>query len=46
MVHSIWSPLVGRFREYDEPLLVNLSFQLLGVLGRLAKDFIRSRTAK
>lgn len=46
VVHQIWSPLVARFKEYEEPLLVNLSFQLLSVLARLSKDFIRSRTAK
>lgn len=46
IVHQIWSPLVDRFLEHKEPLIVNLSFQLLVVMARLSKDFIRARTAK
>lgn len=46
IVHLIWSPLVDRFKEVDSPVILNNSFQLLVVLGRLSKDFIRNRTAK
>lgn len=46
IVHQIWSPLVNRFKEDNDPLIFNLSFQLLITLARLAKDFIRSRTVK
>lgn len=46
VVHLIWSPLVERFKETQEPIIVNLSFQLLETLARLSKDFIRSRTSK
>lgn len=46
IVHKVWSPLVNRFRDFDSPLVVNLSFILLSTLGRLSKDFIRMRTVK
>lgn len=46
IVHQIWSPLVDRFLEHKEQLIVNLSFQLLVAMARLSKDFIRARTAK
>lgn len=46
VVHQIWSPLVDRFVEHKEPLVINLSFQLLTVMARLSKDFIRARTTK
>lgn len=46
IVHQIWSPLVDRFAEFQEPLIINLSFQLLVVMARLSKDFIRARTIK
>lgn len=46
IVHQIWSPLVNRFLEHKEPLIVNLSFQLLVTMARLSKDFIRTRTTK
>lgn len=46
LVHHIWSPLVDRFKERNEPLILNRSFELLITLARLSKDFIRSRTAK
>lgn len=45
VVHLVWSPLIERFKEIDEPLIVNLSFQLLQTLAKLSKDFIRSRTS-
>ncbi|KAK9721937.1 hypothetical protein QE152_g19937 [Popillia japonica] len=44
IVHQIWSPLVNRFKTDDDPLIFNLSFQLLIILARLSKEFIRSRT--
>ncbi|XP_044761108.1 TELO2-interacting protein 1 homolog isoform X2 [Coccinella septempunctata] len=46
IVHLIWSPLIGRFKEVDSPVLLNHSFHLLMTLGRASKDFIRNRTAK
>lgn len=46
IVHLIWSPLVGRFKEYQDPLIINYCFQLLMTLARLSKDFIRMRTVK
>lgn len=46
IVHQIWSPLVNRFKTDDDPLIFNLSFQLLIILARLSKEFIRSRTVK
>nr|CAH7726337.1 unnamed protein product [Callosobruchus chinensis] len=46
MVHEIWSPLVERFKEIDDPLTINYSFKLLTILGRLSKEFIRMRTTK
>ncbi|KAI4457547.1 tel2 interacting protein 1 tti1 family member [Holotrichia oblita] len=44
IVHQIWSPLVNRFNSDNDPLIFNLSFQLLMLLARLSKEFIRSRT--
>lgn len=46
IVHQIWSPLVGRFKEYQDPLIINYSFQLLMSLARHSKEFIRIRTIK
>lgn len=46
LVHKIWSPLIDRFKEKDDSVIINHSFQLLVTLARLSKDFIRSRTAK
>lgn len=46
LVHLAWSPLTERFKDYKEPLIINLSFQLLETLAKLSKDFIRSRTSK
>lgn len=46
IVHQIWSPLVQRFKEFDEPLIINHSFLLLVTLARLSKEFIRMRTTK
>ncbi|KAG5887572.1 hypothetical protein JTB14_009980 [Gonioctena quinquepunctata] len=46
IVHQIWSPLVQRFKEFNNPLIVNYSFQLLVTLARLSKEFIRMRTTK
>ncbi|XP_008201481.1 TELO2-interacting protein 1 homolog [Tribolium castaneum] len=46
IVHQIWGPLVDRFKDFNEPLIINYSFQLLVVLAKLSKEFIRSRTAK
>ncbi|KAJ8974648.1 hypothetical protein NQ317_019884 [Molorchus minor] len=46
IVHQIWSPLVQRFKEFDDPLIINYSFQLLIVLAKLSKDFIKLRTTK
>ncbi|XP_063909733.1 TELO2-interacting protein 1 homolog isoform X2 [Zophobas morio] len=46
IVHQIWSPLVDRFKEGEDAVIVNYSFRLLVVLAKLSKEFIRSRTAK
>ncbi|VEN48434.1 unnamed protein product [Callosobruchus maculatus] len=46
IVHEIWSPLVERFKEFDNPLIINYCFQLLIILGNLSKEFIRMRTTK
>lgn len=46
IVHKIWSPFVDRFKEFDDPVVINYSFLLLVTLARLSKDFLRSRTAK
>lgn len=46
IVHQIWSPLVGRFKEYRDPLIMNYSFQLLMTLARHSKEFIHMRTIK
>ncbi|KAF5286602.1 hypothetical protein FQR65_LT12511 [Abscondita terminalis] len=46
IVHEIWSPLVQRFKETDDSLIINRSFELLATLARLSKDFIRFRTVK
>nr|CAD7392707.1 unnamed protein product [Timema cristinae] len=44
IVHQVWSPLVGRFSQGSDPLIVRRSFELLRVLAQLARDFIRTRT--
>ncbi|KAK4882166.1 hypothetical protein RN001_005485 [Aquatica leii] len=46
IVHQIWSPLVQRFKETSDSLIINRSFELLVTLARLSKDFIRFRTVK
>lgn len=46
IVHQIWSPLVQRFAEFNDPLIINYSFKLLVTLAKLSKDFIRMRTSK
>lgn len=46
IVHLIWSPFIDRFKEYDNPLIINRSFDLLSVLAITSKDFIRQRTSK
>ncbi|XP_031333616.1 TELO2-interacting protein 1 homolog isoform X2 [Photinus pyralis] len=46
LVHKVWEPLIGRFKETDEYLIIHRSYQLLVTLARLSKDFIRSRTTK
>ncbi|KAF5286843.1 hypothetical protein FQA39_LY00376 [Lamprigera yunnana] len=46
VVHQIWSPLVERFKETDDSLIVSRSFDLLVLLANLSKDFIRLRTVK
>lgn len=46
IVHNIWSPLVDRFKEFDNPLIINYSFQLLVILAQVSKEFIRMRTSK
>ncbi|XP_060524749.1 TELO2-interacting protein 1 homolog isoform X2 [Cylas formicarius] len=45
-VHQIWSPLVQRFTESEGPLIISYSFDLLLILAKLSKDFIRMRTVK
>ncbi|XP_022899827.2 TELO2-interacting protein 1 homolog [Onthophagus taurus] len=45
LVHKIWTPLKYRFKETVKPLIFNLSFQLLVVMARLSRDFIRQRTS-
>ena len=45
IVHLLWHPLVDRF--YDENvLIINRAWQLLNVVARVSKDFIRHRTLK
>lgn len=46
VVHLIWSPFVERFKEYEDPLIINKSIELLAILAQYSKDFIRSRTCK
>lgn len=46
IVHLIWSPFVGRFKEFSDPLVINKSFDLLIVLARTSKNFIQRRTSK
>lgn len=46
LVHQIWSPLVERFKEFENPLILNYSFQLLVTLAKVSKEFIRMRTTK
>ncbi|XP_068084493.1 TELO2-interacting protein 1 homolog isoform X2 [Anabrus simplex] len=44
VVHLIWSPLIGRFEDASDPLILSRSFSLLHTMACLAKNFIRSRT--
>ncbi|CAG9859979.1 unnamed protein product [Phyllotreta striolata] len=46
IIHLIWSPLVQRFKDYNDPVTINYSFQLLVTMARLSKEFIRMRTVK
>ncbi|GLV45261.1 Telo2 interacting protein 1 [Carabus blaptoides fortunei] len=46
LVHLIWSPLTDRFKENEDSLEISKSFELLIVLAKLSKDFIRHRTSK
>lgn len=46
LVHKIWSPLVTRFDQMAEPLIIRTSFTLLCTLAQTSKQFIRSRTLK
>ncbi|KAK9507627.1 hypothetical protein O3M35_007443 [Rhynocoris fuscipes] len=46
IVHKIWSPLVKRFHNCDNHLILNRAFSLLKTLGKLSRDFIRVRTIK
>lgn len=43
MVHSIWSPLVEKFRQKNA-LVLNRCFSLMEVLATYAKDFITKRS--
>ncbi|TMW49652.1 hypothetical protein DOY81_005256 [Sarcophaga bullata] len=43
MVHSIWSPLVEKFRQKNA-LVLNRCFSLIEVLATYAKDFITKRS--
>ncbi|KZC03991.1 TELO2-interacting protein 1 like protein, partial [Dufourea novaeangliae] len=45
IVHLLWHPLVDRFHDANV-LIINRAWQLLNLLGRVSKDFIRSRTLK
>lgn len=46
LVHQIWSPLVPRFKETAQPVVINRSFKLLATLAYVSEDFIRRRTMK
>lgn len=46
LVHQIWSPLVPRFKETAQPIVISRSFKLLATLAFVSKDFIRRRTMK
>ncbi|PSN37088.1 hypothetical protein C0J52_21168 [Blattella germanica] len=46
VVHAMWSPFVDRFNEIQDPLIINQSFDLLCVLSKVSKDFIKARTVK
>lgn len=46
VVHQIWSPLIQRFKEDNDPVIMRLSIRLVSTLARLAKDFIRMRVVK
>ncbi|KOX73245.1 TELO2-interacting protein 1 like protein [Melipona quadrifasciata] len=45
IVHILWHPLVDRFQD-ENVLIINRAWQLLNVVARLSKDFIRQRTLK
>lgn len=45
LVHLIWYPFVERLSDKD-PVILRRCFDLLIVLGQVAKDFITSRTSK
>lgn len=45
MVHQIWYPFSERLKETD-PIILRRCLMLLDVLGRLAKDFIYTKTSK
>ncbi|CAK9829945.1 TELO2-interacting protein 1 homolog [Anthophora retusa] len=45
IVHLLWHPLVDRFHN-ENVLIINRAWQLLNVISRVSKDFIRSRTLK
>ncbi|KAK1135126.1 hypothetical protein K0M31_007897 [Melipona bicolor] len=43
IVHILWHPLVDRFHD-ENILIINRAWQLLNVIARVSKDFIRQRT--
>lgn len=43
LVHKIWSPLVGRFKATQPPLILRTAFELLQTMTLIAKDFLSSR---
>ena len=45
IVHLLWHPLVNRFHD-ENVLVINRAWQLLNVIARVSKDFIRQRTLK
>lgn len=46
IVHLLWSPFMGRFKEFSDHLVVNKSFDLLTVLATTSTNFIKNRTSK